>query len=105
MTIQPDGWPARSRQPLRTRWGLVTRSGDSIQKSRLHKNSRQVQSAILEPGKQFLADQFQALFETVILKSQIKHQVFDVSRPEFFDPAAQSSGLPTIRRPSRSSIV
>ena len=59
--------------------------GDSIQKSRLNKNSRQVQSAIFEPGKQFLADQFQALFEAVILKSQIKHQVFDVSRPEFFD--------------------
>src|SRR5918992_5159121 len=39
----------------------------------------------LEPGKQLLADQFQALFVAVILESQVKYQVFDAARAKFFD--------------------
>ena len=39
----------------------------------------------LEPGKQFLTDQFHALFEAIILESQIEYQVFDASRAKFLD--------------------
>jgi hypothetical protein len=39
----------------------------------------------LESGQQFLADQFQALFEAIVLKSQIEDQMFDSSGAEFFD--------------------
>ena len=44
---------------------------------------RQVRLA--ESRQQFLADQFQAFFEAVVLKSQIEYQVFDSSRAKFFD--------------------
>jgi hypothetical protein len=48
-------------------------------------NVKGFEPASLEPGKQFLADQFQTLFEPVILKSQIKHQVLDAPHTKLVD--------------------
>jgi hypothetical protein len=51
-------------------------------------------SSLLEPRKQFLTDQFQALFVAVVLKAQIEHQVFDISCAELFDLRSAVIGVP-----------
>src|SRR5262249_11375651 len=42
---------------------------------------------LLKPQQQFFTNQFQALFEPVVLKSQIKNKVFHSARAKFFDLA------------------